>query len=53
MEFVAGVVPQGTAGNDYGPERPAYAVAEVPLYLAADPYQARAACSRTRGTAPT
>ncbi|MEV6004273.1 Uma2 family endonuclease [Streptomyces griseomycini] len=37
VEFVAGVVPKDTARNDYGPERTAYALAEVPVYLAADP----------------
>ncbi len=39
--FVAEVVSQGTAQNDYGPKKTAYAVAGVPLYLVADPYQGR------------
>jgi Uma2 family endonuclease len=39
--FVAEVISQGTAANDYGPKRTAYAAAEVPLYLIADPYQGR------------
>lgn len=41
VEFVAEVVSAGTAANDYGPKKTAYAVAEVPLYLIADPYQGR------------
>ncbi|MYR47288.1 Uma2 family endonuclease [Streptomyces sp. SID5910] len=41
VEFVAEVISQGTAANDYGPKRLAYAAAEVPLYLIADPYQGR------------
>ncbi|MGW0219683.1 Uma2 family endonuclease [Streptomyces tendae] len=40
-EFVAEVISQGTAANDYGPKKLAYAAAEVPLYLIADPYQGR------------
>lgn len=39
VEFIAEVISQGTAGNDYGPKKTAYAVAEVPVYLVADPYQ--------------
>lgn len=39
--FVAEVISQGTAANDYGPKRFAYAEAEVPLYVIADPYQGR------------
>ncbi|MGW0084183.1 Uma2 family endonuclease [Streptomyces sp. NPDC003393] len=39
--FVAEVISQGTAANDYGPKRFAYAEAEVPLYVVADPYQGR------------
>ncbi len=38
---MAEVVSQGTAANDYGPKKPAYAAAEVPLCLIADPYQGR------------
>ncbi|MGZ3099819.1 Uma2 family endonuclease [Streptomyces sp. H72] len=41
VEFVAEVISQGTAANDYGPKKLAYAAAEVPLYLVADPYQGR------------
>ncbi|MEV8087967.1 Uma2 family endonuclease [Streptomyces nigra] len=41
VEFVAEVISQGTAANDYGPKRLAYAEAEVPVYLIADPYQGR------------
>ncbi|MFE1450215.1 Uma2 family endonuclease [Streptomyces olivaceoviridis] len=41
VEFVAEVVSKGTAHNDYGPKRTAYAAAEVPVYLIADPYQRR------------
>ncbi|WP_420000500.1 Uma2 family endonuclease [Streptomyces boninensis] len=39
IEFVAEVISKGTAGNDYGPKKAAYAAAEVPAYLIADPYQ--------------
>ncbi|CAM5429797.1 Uma2 family endonuclease OS=Streptomyces tendae OX=1932 GN=GUR47_26750 PE=4 SV=1 [Streptomyces tendae] len=41
VEFVAEVISQGTAANDYGPNKLAYAAADVPLYLIADPYQGR------------
>ncbi|MEV6742103.1 Uma2 family endonuclease [Streptomyces sp. NPDC051104] len=41
VEFVAEVISQGTAQNDYGPKRAAYADAEVPVYVIADPYQGR------------
>ncbi|CAL9497213.1 Uma2 family endonuclease [Streptomyces sp. enrichment culture] len=41
VEFVAEVISEGTATNDYGPKKAAYALAEVPLYLIADPYQGR------------
>ncbi|WP_320776955.1 Uma2 family endonuclease [Streptomyces sp. CRN 30] len=41
VEFVAEVISRGTAANDYGPKKDAYAVAEVPLYVIADPYQGR------------
>ncbi|BCM67647.1 MULTISPECIES: Uma2 family endonuclease [Streptomyces] len=41
VEFVAEVISQGTAHNDYGPKKLAYAEAEVPLYVIADPYQGR------------
>ncbi|NUP21895.1 MAG: Uma2 family endonuclease [Streptomyces sp.] len=41
VEFVAEVISQGTAANDYGPKKAAYAVAEVPVYVIADPYQGR------------
>jgi Uma2 family endonuclease len=39
VEFVAEVVSRGTGKNDYGPKRTAYALAGVPVYLIADPYQ--------------
>lgn len=39
--FVAEVISKGTAANDYGSKRFAYAEAEVPLYVIADPYQGR------------
>ncbi|GGJ31550.1 Uma2 family endonuclease [Streptomyces brasiliensis] len=41
VEFVAEVISKGTAANDYGPKKIAYAVAEVPVYVVADPYQGR------------
>ncbi|MFE2263466.1 Uma2 family endonuclease [Streptomyces griseosporeus] len=41
VEFVAEVISKGTAQNDYGPKKAAYAVAEVPVYLVADPYQGK------------
>ncbi|MFJ4810334.1 Uma2 family endonuclease [Streptomyces longwoodensis] len=41
VEFVAEVISQGTAQNDYGPKKTAYALAEVPAYLIVDPYQGR------------
>lgn len=41
VEFVAEVISKGTATNDYGPKKAAYAKAEVPVYLIADPYQRR------------
>jgi Uma2 family endonuclease len=41
VEFVAEVISKGTAVNDYGPKKSAYAKAEVPVYLVADPYQRR------------
>lgn len=41
VEFVAEVISKGTAHNDYGPKRTAYATAEVPVYLIADPYQGK------------
>ncbi|CAL9306967.1 Uma2 family endonuclease [Streptomyces sp. SudanB182_2057] len=39
VEFVAEVISKGTAANDYGPKKAAYAAAEVPLYLVVDPYK--------------
>ncbi|MFF4901010.1 Uma2 family endonuclease [Streptomyces sp. NPDC001068] len=39
--FVAEVISRGTAANDYGLKKTAYAQAEVPVYLIADPYQRR------------
>ncbi|MFJ4620013.1 Uma2 family endonuclease [Streptomyces sp. NPDC088812] len=41
VEFVAEVISKGTGTNDYGPKRTAYATAEVPVYVIADPYQGR------------
>ncbi|MER6470059.1 Uma2 family endonuclease [Streptomyces collinus] len=41
VEFAAEVISKGTAANDYGPKKAAYAEAEVPVYLVADPYQRR------------
>ncbi|MFD0315735.1 Uma2 family endonuclease [Streptomyces flavalbus] len=41
VEFIAEVISRGTAPNDYGPKRTAYAEAEVPVYLIADPYQGK------------
>ncbi|MFC9845879.1 Uma2 family endonuclease [Streptomyces sp. NPDC060223] len=41
VEFVAEVISKKTATNDYGPKKSAYALAEVPVYLIADPYQGR------------
>lgn len=39
VEFIAEVISKGTAANDYGPKKTAYATAEVPVYLIADPYE--------------
>ncbi|MFE9937203.1 Uma2 family endonuclease [Streptomyces hirsutus] len=41
IEFIAEVISEGMASNDYGPKKAAYATAEVPLYVIADPYRAR------------
>jgi len=41
VEFVAEVISKATAVNDYGPKKTAYANAEVPVYLVADPYQGK------------
>ncbi|MET9545841.1 MULTISPECIES: Uma2 family endonuclease [unclassified Streptomyces] len=41
VEFIAEVISRGTAMNDYGPKKAAYAEAGVPVYLIADPYQRR------------
>lgn len=38
IEFIAEVISTDTAKNDYGPKKTAYALAEVPVYLIADPY---------------
>ncbi|MFF4352146.1 Uma2 family endonuclease [Streptomyces sp. NPDC001530] len=38
VEFIAEVISKGTAMNDYGPKKTAYALAEVPVFLIADPY---------------
>lgn len=37
VEFIAEVISTDTAKNDYGPKKTAYALAEVPVYLIADP----------------
>jgi len=39
VEFVAEVISADTAANDYGPKKLTYALAEVPAYLIADPYE--------------
>ncbi|WP_405599153.1 Uma2 family endonuclease [Streptomyces sp. NBC_01410] len=41
VQFVAEVISKSTGANDYGPKLAAYATAEVPVYLIADPYQGR------------
>ncbi|NEB04989.1 Uma2 family endonuclease [Streptomyces sp. SID13726] len=41
VEFVAEVISTDTGRNDYGPKKSAYAVAAVPVYLIADPYQGK------------
>ncbi|MBZ9643048.1 Uma2 family endonuclease [Streptomyces sp. PSKA30] len=41
VEFVAEVISPDTANNDYGPKKTAYALAEVPVYLIADPYKGK------------
>ncbi|MGA4841200.1 Uma2 family endonuclease [Streptomyces sp. G45] len=41
VEFVAEVISRGTAENDYGPKRTAYATAGVAVYLIADPYEGK------------
>ncbi|MFF2812712.1 Uma2 family endonuclease [Streptomyces sp. NPDC058000] len=41
VEFVAEVISRGTAMNDYGPKETVYAIAEIPVYLIADPYLGR------------
>ncbi|MFJ3232325.1 Uma2 family endonuclease [Streptomyces sp. NPDC086787] len=41
VEFAAEVISAGTAPNDYGPKKTAYAVAEIPVYIVVDPYQGR------------
>ncbi|MFF0063661.1 Uma2 family endonuclease [Streptomyces sp. NPDC005279] len=38
VQFVAEVISRSTGTNDYGPKLAAYAAAEVPVYLIADPY---------------
>ncbi|WP_405584379.1 Uma2 family endonuclease [Streptomyces sp. NBC_01092] len=40
VEFIAEVISKGTAANDYGPKKTAYALAEVPVYLIVNPYTA-------------
>ncbi|MET9558990.1 MULTISPECIES: Uma2 family endonuclease [Streptomyces] len=41
VQFVAEVISRGTAANDYGPKKTAYALAEVAVYLIVDPYQGK------------
>ncbi|MCM1969834.1 MULTISPECIES: Uma2 family endonuclease [Streptomyces] len=41
VEFVAEVISKGTAHNDYGPKKTAYARADIPVYLIVDPYQGK------------
>ncbi|MFJ9406268.1 Uma2 family endonuclease [Streptomyces sp. NPDC101393] len=41
IEFIAEVVSKGTGVNDYGPKKAAYALAEIPVYVIADPYLGR------------
>ncbi|MEV7087607.1 Uma2 family endonuclease [Streptomyces sp. NPDC093085] len=41
VEFIAEVISKGTAANDYGPKKTAYAAAGVPVYFIVDPYVAR------------
>ncbi|WAX79434.1 Uma2 family endonuclease [Streptomyces sp. KMM 9044] len=41
VECVFEVISEGTAANDYGPKKAAYATAGLPLYVIADPYQGR------------
>ncbi|MGI5470859.1 Uma2 family endonuclease [Streptomyces sp. CA-132043] len=41
VEFVLEVISRETAANDYGKKKDAYAAAEVPVYLIADPYTAQ------------
>ncbi|MFE2678958.1 Uma2 family endonuclease [Streptomyces hygroscopicus] len=41
VTFVAEVISRSTKDNDYGPKKTAYATAEVPVYLIADPYTGR------------
>ncbi|MFE5405298.1 Uma2 family endonuclease [Streptomyces sp. NPDC056580] len=39
VEFVAEIISADTAANDYGRKKLAYALAEVPVYVVADPYR--------------
>ncbi|WP_433857851.1 Uma2 family endonuclease [Streptomyces kronopolitis] len=41
IDFIAEVVSESTAPNDYGPKKTAYALAEIPVYVIADPYTGR------------
>ncbi|CAL2066476.1 protein of unknown function [Streptomyces murinus] len=41
VEFVAEVISKGTAHNDHGAKKTAYATAEVAAFLIADPYQGK------------
>lgn len=41
VEFIGEVLSKGTAPNDYGPKKTAYATAKVPIYLIVDPYVGR------------
>ncbi|MEV5506353.1 Uma2 family endonuclease [Streptomyces orinoci] len=41
VDFIAEVIAEETATNDYGPKKAIYAMAGVPAYLIADPYTRR------------
>ncbi|UNO43832.1 Uma2 family endonuclease [Streptomyces sp. MST-110588] len=41
VEFVLEVISRGTADNDYGKKKAAYAAGGIPVYLIADPYTAK------------
>ncbi|MFH8786257.1 Uma2 family endonuclease [Streptomyces roseoverticillatus] len=41
VEFILEVISRGTAMNDYGTKKAAYAAGEIPVYLIANPYTGR------------